>query len=106
MSDKNYELFIESLNSKKIIIVTFDSHEKGVITRTCIPFDFGPSRRYKDGQDRYHFYDLDSPDGSHNLSILPEQIVDISISEESFEPGIYVTWTPNWFVKRDWGKYS
>ena len=65
MSDKNYELFIESLNSKKIIIVTFDSHEKGVITRTCIPFDFGPSRRYKDGQDRYHFYDLDSPDGSH-----------------------------------------
>lgn len=55
--------FIEAINNKLILQITFDSKEKGIIKRTCIPFDFGPSRKYKDGLDRYHVLDLDSPDG-------------------------------------------
>ena len=100
------EVFLEAINKKLILEVTFDSYEKGKITRTCIPFDFGPSRRYKDGQDRYHFYDLDSPEGSHNLSILPNQVVNLTLTDQGFDPGDYVTWTPNWFLDRDWGRYS
>lgn len=100
------EIFITAIHGKKKVKITFDSKEKGIITRKCVPFDYGPSRKYNDGRDRYHFYDLDSPEGNHNLSILPEQLITIELLNETFEPSDYVTWRPNWIVKRDWGKYS
>jgi len=71
--------------------------------RKCVPFDYGISRKYKDGEDRFHFYDLDSPDGKHNLSLLPEQIQNVNLLNENFDPADYVKWTPNWIVDRDWG---
>jgi hypothetical protein len=100
------EVFLNALKTKKILTVTFTSKEKGTITRKCIPFDFGPSRKYRDNLDRYHFYDLDSPDGQHNLSITPNQIINITSSDENFEPKDYVKWTPNWHIERNWGNYS
>ncbi|AYE33651.1 hypothetical protein [Clostridium septicum] len=90
----------------KLVKVVFDSYEKGRITRVCVPFDYGPSRRYRDGENRYHFYDLDSPLSNHNLSILPQQIKSIEILNETFCPEDYVKWTPSWFLSRDWGIYS
>lgn len=102
----NHDLFIEAIHRMIIVKITVDSQEKGLITRRAIPYDYGPSRRYKDGADRYHFYDLDSPDGAHNISILPEQLIKIELTNENFEPGDYVNWKPNWIVKRDWGRYS
>lgn len=103
----NYEIFLNAITEKQILRVTFNSKEKGEITRLCIPFDFWPSRnKLKENPDRYHFYDLDSPKGSHTLSILPEQIVLIEVTGEYFDPSDYVKRTPNWFVQRDWGEYS
>ncbi|OFX27281.1 MAG: hypothetical protein A2041_12375 [Bacteroidetes bacterium GWA2_31_9b] len=101
-----YETFIEAINQRLIIQLTFISKSKGTITRTCIPFDFGPGNVAKDGLDRYHFYDLNSPEGRHTLSILPDQVIDISLTTQNFEPGNYITWTPKWVVPRDWGIYS
>ncbi len=98
--------FVQAINEIKLVKVVFDSYEKGRITRVCVPFDYGPSRRYKDEKNRYHFYDLDSPSSNHNLSILPEQLINIEILNESFTPADYVKWTPKWFLKRDWGLYS
>lgn len=101
------DVMVNAVHLKRIVIVTFNSHEKGVITRLCIPFDIGPSRKYKDGLERFHFYDLDSPDGSHNLSILPGQITNLEMLNDSFDPKNYVTWSPiKWFIERDWGIYS
>ena len=102
----NYEKFISAIMNKKIISLKFDSKEKGVIVRLCVPFDYGPSRIYKDSRDRYHLLDLNSPEGRHNLSILPEQVIDIEITNECFDPSDYVHWKPNWHIKRDWGEYS
>ena len=101
-----YDAFIKAINEKKIVKVKVDSVEKGVIVRNCIPFDFGPSRLFNDGQNRFHFQDLDSPDGAHNLSVLPEQLLQLEITDKLFEPGDYVTWTPRWHVGRDWGIFS
>ncbi len=100
------EIFFTAIHGKKEVKITFDSKEKGIIKRKCVPFDYGPSRKYNDVRDRCHFYDLDSPEGNHNLSILPEQLIAIELLNETFEPSDYVTWRPNWIVKRDWGKYS
>lgn len=100
------EQFIKAIHERKKVKIIFDSQEKGVITRICVPFDYGPSRKYNDSRERYHLYDLDSPDGHHNLAILPNQLLNIELLYETFEPSDYVRWIPNWFVKRDWGEFS
>ena len=99
----HYNYFIDAIHLKKLVFVTINTESKGTIKRKCIPFDFGPSKKYKDVLSRYHFWDIDSPVGSHNLSILPEQLMNIEILDEEFNPSEYVSWKPNWYIKRDWG---
>ncbi len=101
-----HDLFLEAIRNKKKIKMIIDSKEKGRIKRYCIPFDFGPRKKCNDQRDRYHFYDLDSPEGAHVLSILPEQLIETEISNKTFEPGDYVKWEPSWFIARDSGEYS
>ena len=101
-----HKKFLEALHEKRKVSVKVNSFEKGIIVRKCVPFDYGASKRYHDNSDRYHFYDLDSPEGSHNLSILPSQLIEIAILDESFDPKDYVKWTPDWMIKRDWGDFS
>ena len=100
------ETFLNAINQKLIIRITFNSYEKGIITRNCIPYDFGPGSKTKDGLDRYHFCDIDSTKGKHTLSILPDQLIDILLTDTNFNPEDYITWTPSWIIKRDWGKFS
>lgn len=103
----NYELFIKAINDKMIVKVKIDSHEKWIIERYCVPFDFWPSRRnLKINPDRYHFYDLDSPENKHTLSIIPEQLIYLEITDNSFEPWHYIKWEPSRFISRDRGIYS
>ncbi len=109
MSEAMHKTFLSAIDQRKIVAIKFDSKEKGIITRLCIPFDFGPSnRKLEPNPHRYHFYDLDSPEGKHNLSILPEQLLEITLTEKSFLPEDYVTWNPpyKWHIERNWGKYS
>lgn len=101
-------IFLEAIQEKKKITVTFNSKSKGVITRDCIPFDYGPSRRknLKINPDKYHMYDLDSPDGQHTLGITEDQIISLVKTDIDFDPTTYVTFMPNWFISRDWGAKS
>lgn len=98
-----YQSFLSAIYNKNIVEIKFNSKEKGVIFRRCIPFDFGPLRKAKDGLNRYHFYNLDS---RHILSLLPNQLLQINVTSEIFEPGDYITWKTNWFIPRDWGRFS
>ena len=99
--------FLQAIREKKVVRIKFKSKEKGEVIRKCIPFDYGPSRREKIKVDKFHFYDLDSPDGSHNLSIVGDQLLSLDILDETFNPATYVTWSPvQWFVKREWGRFS
>jgi len=98
--------FLKAIHEKKFVLITADTNEKGIIHRICVPFDYGPGSLPRDGLDRYHFWDLNSPDGPHNLSILPSQLLDLKIQNETFDPQDYVHWTTNWHVPRDWGIHS
>lgn len=102
----DHDLFLQAIHEKRLVELTFDSFEKGRITRRCVCYDYAPSKKYKDGLVRYHFFDLDSPDGNHNLSILAHQIKVIEVLEQNFDPGDFVKWKTNWSVKRDWGIHS
>ena len=102
------EKFLEAINNRKLVEVTFIAKSDSQIrVRKCVPFDYGASSKAKDKSDKYHFFDLNSPNGRHNLPLFPNQIQEINILEnESFEPSNYITWEPNWIVKRDWDEFS
>lgn len=104
------EEFLRAIDNKLKVKVTFNAKEedKGQITRLCIPFDFGPSQKVDaiDKSEKYHLYDLDSPDGPHNLPLNPDQIVHLEVLNESFNPVDYIKWPPKWIYKRNWGIYS
>ena len=101
------EKFLEAIHGKRYLSVDFIAKEDNLLrNRKCVPFDYGESRKFRDKKDRFHFLDLDSPSGSHPLALLPEQVKNVEILDESFEPKDYVSWTPNWIVERDWGVYS
>ena len=48
--------FLKSINNKLIVSVTFRTVKGIVSERKCIPFDYGPSRRFRDKSQRYHFW--------------------------------------------------
>jgi hypothetical protein len=102
--------FIAAIHAKKKVRLKFFSKEDGTtLVRTCAPMDFGPSRRAKNNDDRFHFWDYDSDTRTHTLSLLPNQIVSIEVLPDVFEPSEFITWstaTSPWFVARDWGTNS
>jgi len=99
--------FLAAIHSKHKVRLTFYSKEdQGFLVRTCAPMDYGPSRRTLDKSDRFHFWDYDSDQKNHTLTLLPNQIELIEVLDQVFNPAEFVTWVPNWFVKRDWGQYS
>ncbi|WP_431166085.1 hypothetical protein [Tenacibaculum halocynthiae] len=102
----NRDVFVKSINDRLVVRVTYVTNDNRVLTRKCIPFDIGPIRRSKDKSLRYHFLDLDSPKGAHNLPLLPNRLLKIELTSIQFEPAKYITWKPNWFLKRNWEDFS
>lgn len=99
--------FINAIHTKNKIRLTFNSKEDGhTLVRVCAPMDFGPSKRAHNKADRFHLWDYESDSAQHVLSLLPNQIINIEILTDSFSPAEFVSWTTQWFVKRDWGKFS
>lgn len=103
-------ILVNAIIAKKMVSVRFYSKEDGIVQqRRCAPLDVGPSRRARIKNDRFHFWDYDSDEGSHVLSLNPEQVIEINTLEEKFIPENIVNWDTNkspWFVKRDWGTRS
>lgn len=98
--------FVRAIQEKHLVRIGFAAADGEYRVRDCAPMDIGPQRRYADKAPRYHLWDYDSPDGPHTLSLLPEQVGEFQVLEATFDPGEFVTWTPNWHVTRDWGVCS
>jgi len=102
--------FTQAIHNKNKIRLTFYSKEDGTyITRKCAPMDYALSRRYKDDLMRFHFWDFESDTRNHNLALLPNNIRNMEILNEVFDPNEFVTWSTQanpWSIKRDWGRYS
>lgn len=99
--------FIQAIHDQHKLELTFFSKEDGHdLVRTCAPMDYGPSRHATNKDDRYHFWDYDSDEKKHVLSLLPNQVNNIKILPEKFDPAEFISWSTNWFVKRDWGQFS
>lgn len=103
----NHGEIIQAINDLREVRVEFQSKEDGgaILSRSCAPMDYGPSRRASDKTPRYHFWDFESDSGAnHTLSLLASQITSVEVLDTSFDPASFVSWDPNWFVARTtWG---
>lgn len=101
------DIFVQAISARRKVQVRFFSKEDGAaLTRVCAPMDYGPGRRTHDKSDRFWLWDYESDQGSHTLGLKPDQVLDLAILDEVFDPAEFVTWTPAWFVPRNWGAYS
>ena len=82
-----HDQFIAAMNEKKKICVRFYSKpDSGVLDRVCAPMDYGPGSACQDGLNRYWLWDYASTTGNHTLGLLPQQIVDLQVLGEVFDP--------------------
>lgn len=100
----NHQQFIEAIKEKKRVGLRFYSTaDSEVIDLVCAPMDYGPGAGIPDGVNRYLLWDYTSNNGSHTLSLLPEQVLDLRVLGEVFDPAQIDVRPPHWFIARDWG---
>ena len=100
----NHPRFLEAIADKKKVSVRFYSTaDNGVIDRVCAPMDYGPGGGNPDGLNRYWLWDFKNGTDAHVLGLVPQQIVELQVLGEVFDPaGLGATPWP-WSVPRDWG---
>jgi hypothetical protein len=100
----NHPQFIEAIQQKRKVNVRFYStpdHE--VLDRVCAPLDYGPGDGPPEGLNRYWLWDYASNTGTPILGLAPQQIVDVRVLGELFDPADFAVWTAPWSIPRNWG---
>ncbi|HEU5070724.1 MAG TPA: hypothetical protein VFV96_09985 [Verrucomicrobiae bacterium] len=88
----NHAQFIAALEEKRKVRVQFYSlPDNGVLDRVCAPIDYGPGADNKDGLNRYWLWDYASNTGSHTLGLMPQQIEDLQVLGEVFDPAEFTS---------------
>lgn len=101
----HHDIFVRGIVETKKIELTFvDNQSKTNMTRRYIPVDYSPGRRARDTSELYFFWDFESGQSDYLLSLPPDTIVTMEITDKEFNPRDFVTfWKKVWFIKRDWG---
>jgi len=99
-----HQQFIEAIQSKrKVWLQHFSAADSAVIDLVCAPMDYGPAMVRPDGVNRYRLWDYTSNNGSNLLALLPEQILELSVLGETFDPSDFGEPPARWSIPRDWG---
>ena len=99
----NHPRFIEAIHAKKKVCVRYYSQaDNDVLDRVCAPLDYGPGGEFNDGLNRYWLWDYAITTGSHTLSLLPRQILELQVLGELFDPAQIESASREWSVVRDW----
>ena len=105
-----HQVFLDALAGKhKMSVRFFHRKEKKEMTRVCAPLDFGPLRGAHEPHDHYQLWDLEGKRKPLNFAVLPDDILEMTPLEDTFDPAAIITWTfkPNaWHVQRDWAEFS
>lgn len=88
----NHKQFIDAITEKKKVCLRFYSKaDTGVIDLVCAPMDYGPGPDAGNDVNRYWFWDYSSNTGSPTLGLLPEQVLDLRILGQGFDPADFNT---------------
>lgn len=100
----NHQQFIEAISQRKKVCVRYYSQpDSGVLDRVCAPMDYGPGGEMHHGLNRYWLWDYASNTGTHTLGLLPQQIVDVQVLGDVFDPADFGVRASPWSIPRDWG---
>jgi hypothetical protein len=92
---RNHTQFTAAIQDRKKVCVRFYSTpDSGVLDRVCAPMDYGPGGDAKDGLNRYWLWDYASDTGSQTLGLLPQQIMDLQVLGEVFNPSEFIVGPP------------
>ena len=82
----NHPQFLAAIQAQQKVSVRFYSKpDSGVLDRVCAPMAYGPGGSVPDGLNRYWFWDYAST-GSHTLGLVSQQILDLQVLGEGFDP--------------------
>jgi hypothetical protein len=70
---------------KKVCVRFYSKPDSGVLDRVCAPMDYGPGEN-PDGLNRYWLWDYVNETGSHRIGLVPQQILDLQVLGEVFDP--------------------
>ena len=99
----NHKQFIEAIKEKnKVCLRFFSRADSGVIDLVCAPLDYGPGAAVQDVVNRYWLWDYTSNTGSPTLGLLPEQVLDLRVLGDAFDPAEFACPPPTWSIPRDW----
>jgi hypothetical protein len=99
----NHKQFIEAIKEKKKVCLRFYSiADSGVLDLVCAPLDYGPGAGNSGGVNRYWLWDYTSNTGAPTLGLLPEQVLDIRVLGQVFDPEDFNEPSPAWSIPRDW----
>jgi hypothetical protein len=100
----NHTRFIEAIKEKRKVRLRFYSRaDSGVLDLVCAAMDYGPGGEIQDGLHRYWLWNYASNTDSHILGLLPQEIVDLQVLGEVFDPAEFGAPSPKWTIARDWG---
>ena len=88
----NHAQFLAACQKKQKVCVRFYSRsDSGILNLVCAPMDYGPGRDNKEGVNRYWLWNYASDPGSHVLGLVPQQILDLQLLGEVFDPSDFAT---------------
>ena len=103
----NHEQFLAAIHEKKKVRVRFYSiADSGVIDVVCAPLDYSRGNAPPGGLNKYWLWDYRSGTGTHHLGLSPEQIVDLHVLNEVFDPAEFGPQPWPWSIPRKWGSPS
>ncbi len=99
--------FVECITLKKKVRVKFYSKpDSGVLDRVCAPMDYGPGGEIQDGLHRYWLWDYQNHPSAQAVGLMPQQIVDLEVMGESFDPSDFSVQPWAWSIPRDWASVT
>jgi len=101
----NHPRFIEAIQQRRKVNIRFYSRpDHGDLDRVCAPLDYGPGDVPPDRLNRYWLWDYADTTGTPTLGLVPEQIVDVRMLGEVFDPADVAGWTAPWSIPRTWDR--
>ena len=89
----NHTQFTAAIADKKKVCVRYYSKpDSGVLDRVCAPMDYGPGENL-DGLNRYWLWDYVNETGSHRIGLVPQQILDLQVLGDGFDPSEFTSET-------------
>jgi hypothetical protein len=83
----NHADFLAAIHDhKKVWLRFYSTPDSGLLDRVCAPMHYGPRGEIQDELNRYWLWDYGSNTGSHTLGLLPNQVVELRVLGDLFDP--------------------